>query len=316
MSAQLARGESARADSMLALWRRNSPGDPSANAAGAIVAAWKLDYPEAERRAHDAIAAAPTAFWKDISLGDLAGAQSAQGHLASSEASIRAAAVINEANGAMGLYFRREAQLAQMNLRHQVRVSEALATLAEARSKHPFGPIDPTERQYPQLAIAYALGGKADEARSLMDEYARTVPALAQKGNPERFEALGNIAMAQGRYDEALRNFQATRVDNPCTMCGAFEVAAAFAKLGQPDSARAYYEEYLKGADAFRLRVDADHLAATYQRLGELYEAKGDRAKARENYAKLLDLWKTADAELQPIVKDTKERVARLSGEH
>jgi hypothetical protein len=48
----------------------------------------------------------------------------------------------------------------------------------------------------------------------------------------------------------------------------------------------------------------------------ELYEAKGDRAKAREYHVKLLDPWKRADPELQPIGKDTRERVARLSGEH
>ena len=122
--------------------------------------------------------------------------------------------------------------------------------------------------------------------------------------------------MAEGHNEEALRDFQSERVNNQCTLCGTFEVAAAFAKLNQPDSARAYYEEYLKGEDGFRIRQDLDHLAATYQRLGELYEAKGDRANARENYEKLLDLWKTADPELQPIVTDTKERVARLSGEH
>jgi hypothetical protein len=46
------------------------------------------------------------------------------------------------------------------------------------------------------------------------------------------------------------------------------------------------------------------------------YEAKGDRAKARKYYGKLLELWQTADPELQGIVRDTKERVGRLSGEH
>ena len=56
---------------------------------------------------------------------------------------------IDESAGAMGMYFRRVAQLAQMDIRHQVRVSQALASLADARSKHPFGPIDPTERVYP-----------------------------------------------------------------------------------------------------------------------------------------------------------------------
>jgi tetratricopeptide (TPR) repeat protein len=316
ISSQLAQGAVSRADSMLALWQRNSPSDPSLRAVGVIVSGWQHDFPEAERRARAALASAVTPFWRDITTGDLASVESVQGHVASSEANFRAAAAIDESSGAMGPYFRRMAKLAQMDFRHQVRVGEAMAALTEARSKHPFGPIDPSERQYPQFAIAYALGGKVDEARGLMQEYVRTVPALAQKADPERFEALGNIAMAEGRYDEALKNFQATRVDNGCTMCGTFEVAAAYAKLGQPDSARAYYEEYLRGADGFRLRVDADHLAATYQRLGELYEAKGDRAKARENYAKLLDLWKTADPELQPIMKDTRDRVARLSGEH
>jgi hypothetical protein len=53
-----------------------------------------------------------------------------------------------------------------------------------------------------------------------------------------------------------------------------------------------------------------------YQRLGELHESMLDRARARESYAKLLDLWKSAAPELQPIVKDARERVARLSGEH
>ena len=313
---QLAQGSVSRAESTRTLWQRNSPGDPTVRPVGVLIAAWRHDFPEAERRGRESVASASTPFWKDVATGDLASVESAQGHIASSEAGLRAAAAIDESSGAMGSYFLRMAKLAQMDIRHQIHVSQAMAALAEARSKHPFGSIDPTERQYPQLAIAYALGGKLDEARALMEEYARTVPALVQKANPERFEALGNIAMAEGRYAEALKNFQATRVDNSCTLCGTFEVAAAFAKLGQQDSARAYYEEYLKGADGFRLRVDADHLAATYQRLGELYEAKGDRAKARESYAKLLDLWKTADPELQGIVRDTRERVARLNGEH
>jgi len=77
-----------------------------------------------------------------------------------------------------------------------------------------------------------------------------------------------------------------------------------------------HYQQYLSTGDFARVRTDADHLALAYQRIGKLYEAKGDRARARESYAKLQDLWKTADPELQPIVKDARERVARLSGEH
>jgi eukaryotic-like serine/threonine-protein kinase len=316
INAQAAQLAYSRADNTIALWERNSPGDPSMMTLRAVAPTWRHDLPEAEKREHDWVAAAPTPFWKDLATGDLANIESEQGHLARSEAHLRDAAAVDESIGATGVYFRRVSQIAQMNIRHQVRVAQAIAMLSDARVKHPFGQIDPSERQYPQLAIAYALGGKTDEARSLMAEYARTVPAMAQKSDPERFEALGNIALAEGRNDEALKNFQLTRVDNQCLPCGTFELAQAFAKLGQPDSALAYYEAYLTTGGALRVRTDGDHLALTYQRLGELYEAKGDRAKARDYYAKLLDLWKTADPELQPIVKDTKERVARLSAEH
>ncbi|MGE5728673.1 MAG: protein kinase domain-containing protein [Gemmatimonas sp.] len=316
MAAQAAQGALTRADSTLALWERKSPGDPSMKAVRVLAPTWRHDYAEAERRAQERVSTATTTFWKDIASGDLASIESTQGHLARSEADIRNAEAIDEAGGAMGMYFRRVAQLAQMDIRHQVRVSQAMASLSEARAKHPFGPIDPTERVYPQLAIAYALGGKVEEARSLMDEYAHTVPPLVQKGDVERFEALGTIALVEGHFADALKNFQQMRTANPCPTCGLFEVAQAFAKLGQPDSALANYERYVTSGDLFRVRVDADHLASAYQRLGEMYEAKGDRAKARDYYAKLLELWKTADPELQPIVKDTRERVARLSAEH
>jgi eukaryotic-like serine/threonine-protein kinase len=316
LNAQLAQGAASRGDSTLALWQRNAPHDPSMTDARVAVASWRHNYPEAERLAREGMAEANTPFWKDVAAADLATIEGAQGHIARSEAGLRAAASIDESNGAMGQYLRRVAQLAQLDITHQVHVSQAMATLSDARTRHPLGLIDPSDRQYPQLATAYALGGKVDEARSLMDEYARTVPPLMQKADRERQEALGNIAMAEGHFDVALKNFQAMRVDNQCMLCGTFEVAEAFAKLGQPDSARAYYEQYLAVGGIFRMRADADRLAATYQRLGELYEAKGDRARARDYYAKLLDLWKTADPELQPIVRDTRDRVARLSGEH
>jgi eukaryotic-like serine/threonine-protein kinase len=311
--AQIAQGAVSRADSTVALWASKSPGDPGMRAARMMAPTWRHDYSEAERRAHEWIATTSSPFWKEQAMGDLGSIESTQGHLARADVQIREAAAFDESNGLMGMYYRRMAQLAQMNFRHQVRVDEAMAALTEARTKHPFGSTDPSDRQYPQLAIAYALGGRVDEARSLMNEYARTVPQAAQKSDPDRYEALGSIALADGRPDEAIKYFRQARVENQCVTCGAFEAAEAFAKLGQPDSAMAYYEQYLSTGGPMRVRQDADHLAATYQRLGELYEAKGDRAKARDYYAKLLDLWKTADPELQPIVKDTKERVARLS---
>jgi hypothetical protein len=43
-----------------------------------------------------------------------------------------------------------------------------------------------------------------------------------------------------------------------------------------------------------------------------LYDAKGDREKATAHLTAFVELWKNADAELQPSVQDAKKRLARL----
>jgi DNA-binding SARP family transcriptional activator len=56
-------------------------------------------------------------------------------------------------------------------------------------------------------------------------------------------------------------------------------------------------------------------LPRALQRLGELYEAAGDRANAIAYYDRFAELWKDADPELQPVVRDVRQRIARLAGE-
>jgi hypothetical protein len=60
---------------------------------------------------------------------------------------------------------------------------------------------------------------------------------------------------------------------------------------------------------------DFPELARTYQRLGELYEQRGNREKAVEWYSRFTDLWAGADPALQPIVQDVRGRIQRLTGE-
>jgi hypothetical protein len=78
----------------------------------------------------------------------------------------------------------------------------------------------------------------------------------------------------------------------------------------------AAYERYVGTPYTYRVYADAIWLARTYYRLGELYESRGERAKAAENYAKFVRLWKDADAELRPKVLDAKSRLKALTGEH
>ena len=61
-----------------------------------------------------------------------------------------------------------------------------------------------------------------------------------------------------------------------------------------------------------RLIEDGISLAGSHKRLAELYDAKGNREKAMSHYSSFIDLWKNADADLQPHVQKAKERLAQL----
>ena len=65
-------------------------------------------------------------------------------------------------------------------------------------------------------------------------------------------------------------------------------------------------------SNRFSLQADAINLAAVYKRLGELYEERGDRAKSASYAAKFVELWKDADPELQPKVREARALVVRL----
>jgi hypothetical protein len=60
---------------------------------------------------------------------------------------------------------------------------------------------------------------------------------------------------------------------------------------------------------------DQDWLAGSFKRLGELYEAAGDLPKAAANLERFVELWKDADPELQPKVRDARERLQRVRAE-
>jgi len=128
---------------------------------------------------------------------------------------------------------------------------------------------------------------------------------------------LGEIALAERRPSDALPAFRksAVRADGPVEWCGdcrQAQIGIAFDRMGQPDSAIVAFERYVAMPNYLRISYDADFLAGTYKRLGELYEQKGNTAKAILYTRKFIELWKNADADLQPQVAEARQRLARL----
>jgi tetratricopeptide (TPR) repeat protein len=80
----------------------------------------------------------------------------------------------------------------------------------------------------------------------------------------------------------------------------------------RPDSAIAAWEEFLETPSPYRVQADGQSRAFVLERLARLYEQRGDLAKARTAWAEFIELWRDADAELQPRVESARRRLQAL----
>ena len=116
------------------------------------------------------------------------------------------------------------------------------------------------------------------------------------------------VARAEGRPGEALREFRSLP-PQVCTPCRYRQIASLLDEAGSADSAIVYYERYLEAPFNFRFFVDSENLAPAHERLGQLYDARGDLENAALHYARFVDLWEDADSVLQPRVETARARL-------
>ncbi len=76
------------------------------------------------------------------------------------------------------------------------------------------------------------------------------------------------------------------------------------------------YERAVTTPGYFRAFEEEATLGPTYRRLGELYEQRGDTARARDYYGRFVELWKDADAVLQPELREVRQRLVRLGAQN
>lgn len=197
-----------------------------------------------------------------------------------------------------------------------------LAQIDAALAQKPLASYPESER--PSLAVAEALAnaGLPARAQAVVAEFQSGVrdSALHRALQPALHTALGAIALAQKKPQEALREFRlgdlaADGPANGCTICLPLLLGRAFDAANQPDSAITQYERYIRTPDAFRHneQFDPGTLPGVHERLGQLYEAKGLATKAAEHFRAFVDLWKNADPELQPRVAAARERLRTLT---
>jgi tetratricopeptide (TPR) repeat protein len=193
----------------------------------------------------------------------------------------------------------------------------SVASLDSAVAKTRFDSLPVENRPYLNLATLYSIARRADRARAMLARYdAEIRDSLQRRRDGSSYhEALGWIAIAEGRPVDAVAQFR-RGMDGltPCMACRLANLGLAYDLAGQRDSAIAAFQTYIDTADAWSgTNADAIWRALVYRRLGDLYEQKGDTGKAVANYSRFVDLWATADPDLQPKVAEVRAKLKKLA---
>jgi pentatricopeptide repeat protein len=163
---------------------------------------------------------------------------------------------------------------------------------------------------------------RAKKATLLLTQEPSERPSWTAQGRKLDRIVQAEIALAEGKTGEVLASFEkgsaltVPSTDPPQLMLHnmPFEqdvLARAYVKAGNPDKAIEMYRQLLTFDPASqdrRIRIPVYHY-----RLGRLYEEKGFKSEAAEQYRTFLDLWKDADVGL-PELADAKKRLAGLGG--
>jgi tetratricopeptide (TPR) repeat protein len=188
----------------------------------------------------------------------------------------------------------------------------AKATVKHALERIPITSLAAPDRPWGTLLGIAAVTRDAAAARTYAAAQQRDMVSSALstfKGAIPVNQAF--LALAENRPRDAAALFaEADKTDLGPEQIGPWR-AQAFDLANQPDSAIAEFERFVAYRDPF-YSLDRDFLAGSHKRLGELYDAKGNAAKAVEHYQRFVDLWKDADPELQPTVREAKARLEAL----
>ncbi|HEY8062801.1 MAG TPA: protein kinase [Gemmatimonadales bacterium] len=275
--------------------------------------------PDSAMLVSDALLKSKDPAYRLVGLGTGETAEEVAGHLARAAAIDSEFVTLSASRGALAKVYGILAATSDIELRgnHEAG-ARALDAIVAGQEWAGTAPID---RPYFAIATLYAEAGRADKARQLLARFDAEDPAAKAPSNGfQRAMVLGEIALAENKPQEALRQFRAATIGEDgaptgCDACNAYNLGRAFDAAGQPDSAIAQFTAYLAVPIARRLNIDYRALARVEKRLGELYDAKHDRQNAIKHYAAFVEQWTTADADLQPGVTSVRKRLTELRGQ-
>jgi tetratricopeptide (TPR) repeat protein len=292
------------------------PDNPEVKLAFVINRAMRQDYDSAAVLVEGLLAdQRGTVFWEGIAYEWWGHLDALRGQITSAQRRWVDAFRLTETRGLEGTYLTRTARRSMVENMLLGDPQRGGRLLDAAIARFPLESLNPLDRPYGHLAMAYAAAGQVEQARTLLTEYDRT-PDADHGTDAELWAdgARGVIALADGRTQDAITAFREFDTANACGTCATPWLARAFDMAGQTDSVVASFTRFVDQPSS-ALWYDAAHAAHAYERLGEIWEERGDPQKAAQYYARLLSIMKEPDPELRPRVNDARSALQRLTGE-
>jgi tetratricopeptide (TPR) repeat protein len=175
--------------------------------------------------------------------------------------------------------------------------------------------------RYANTVALLAEIGRVREAKGLLDEWRRRTGATDPGFRSDSALAVGAIAAAEGEWDRAVAAFLAWNKTPTASALmiynrGLPEAAAIMVRQGKPDSAIVLFERALATSSMFGGQIyEPGWYTQALVMLGDLYDARGDRAKAAEYYRRYIDVFKDPDPEIAKQVATVREKLGRVTGE-
>ncbi len=147
------------------------------------------------------------------------------------------------------------------------------------------------------LFVAFAKADQAMAKRALETYETSNHPDRGSRFSLRRvLYYRGQVALLERRHEEAIALFKDALRHRPLIWDGDAQedcLANAYLTLGMLDESTAEYERILKLNPNYPL---------VHYHLGQIYERKGQREKARAEYQQFLTVWEKADADIPEVV--------------
>jgi tetratricopeptide (TPR) repeat protein len=180
----------------------------------------------------------------------------------------------------------------------------ARAEMRAALQRLPMDSIRATERPYFTVA---AIAAYAGDAVAVKEFRAAQTAIRATTAQSKAWNAMQ--AIAAGQWGAA-----ATAVSSTCdtTCADGLWYGYLLDRAGKTDSAQRIYQRVVDRPQFARTTNELTFYPVALLRLGEMYRANNDPVRARLYLNRFIDLWKSADPELQPMVRRAREALAAL----